>query len=197
VIRSKHFHSLATVVVAGFTVTSAAETLMTLARGLSVDDLGAALEDALLAGQVAIDDLWPIIDRETGAPWAGVMERVVIEHSENAPTPDSSYLEGLLERMLARASLPTMLREFPFSISGAPARVDVYLPDWQLVIEADGRAWHGRMWDQEADRRRDAGLASQGIQVIRLTYRMITEEPDECLAIILAAGSHRSASRVV
>jgi very-short-patch-repair endonuclease len=61
------------------------------------------------------------------------------------------------------------------------------------VIEADGRAWHGRFVDQEADRRRDAELAAKGIQVIRLTYSMLTEEPDRCLEMILAAGRHRSA----
>lgn len=196
VIRSKHFDSIATVHVAGFTVTSPAETIMTLARVLSFDDLEATLEDALLAGQVEIDGLRVVLERETGAPWAGVLTRLVIDYSADAPTPDSSYLEALLERLLSRADLPTTLREFPFSIRGEPARVDVYIPDWKLVIEADGRAWHGRMRDQEWDRRRDAGLAAKGIQVIRLTYKMITEDPDGCLDMILAAGGHRSANRV-
>jgi very-short-patch-repair endonuclease len=125
------------------------------------------------------------------------MDRLVVDHSADAPTPNSSYLEALLERLLAEAELPTTLREFSFSIRGTPARVDVYIPDWQMVIEipdwqmvieADGRAWHGRLRDQEADRRRDAGLAARGIQAIRLTYRMITDDPGECLSMILAAG---------
>jgi len=196
VIRSKHFDSLSTEIVAGFKVTSMAETLMTLARDLSVSDLETALEDALLTGRVDMEKLRGVLAREAGSPWAGVMGRLVLEHSVDAPTPDSSYLEALLERLLARTELPTTLREFPFSIRGSPARVDVYIPDWQMVIEADGRAWHGRLSDQEADRRRDAGLAARGIQVIRVTYRMITGDPDECLSMILAAGGHRSAPRV-
>jgi very-short-patch-repair endonuclease len=197
VIRSKHFDSLATVAVAGFTVTSAAETLMALARDLSENDLEAALEDALLAGKVEIGELRPVLEREAGSPWAGVLERQVRLHSADAPTPDSSYLEALLERLLAGAGLPEFVREFPFSIRGTRARVDVYIAEWQLVVEADGRAWHGRLRDQEADHRRDAGLAAKGIQVIRLTYRMITGEPEECLELIRAAGGHRSAQRVV
>jgi very-short-patch-repair endonuclease len=196
VIRSKHFDSLATVQVTGFTVTSAAETLMALARDLSEADHEAALEDALLAGQVEVGHLWEVLQREAGSPWAGVMERQVLLHSSDAPTYGSSYLEALLERLLGRADLPRFVRESPFSIRGIPARVDVFIPDWQLVIEADGRAWHGRLRDQEADHRRDAGLAAKGIQVIRLTYRMITEGPEECLEMIRAAGSHRSAQRV-
>lgn len=196
VIRSKHFDSLSTETIAGFTVTSMAETLMTLARDLPISDLEAALEDALLAGRVDIQELRAVLAREAGSPWAGVMSRLVLDHSADAPTPDSSYLEALLERLLAKTELPPTLREFSFSIRGTPARVDVYIPDWQMVIEADGRAWHGRLRDQEADHRRDAGLAARGIQVIRLTYRMITDDPDECLSMILAAGAHRSAPRV-
>ncbi|HEX6219986.1 MAG TPA: DUF559 domain-containing protein [Acidimicrobiia bacterium] len=197
VIRSKHFDSLATVQIAGFAVTSPAETLMTLARDLSESDLEACLEDALLARQVEVPDLRAVLKREAGSPWSGVLERVVTEHSTDAPTPDSSYLEALLERLLGGAHLPEVLREFPFSIRGLPARVDVFIPDWQLVIEADGRTWHGRFRDQEADRRRDAGLAAKGVQVIRLTYSMLTREGDECLDTIVAAGGHRSADRVV
>lgn len=197
VIRSRHFDLLATVPIAGFTVTSAAETLMMLARDLSAADLEAALEDALLASRVTLDELGPVLEREAGSPGAGTMTRLVRDHAPDAPTPDSTYLEALLERLLHQAELSDWAREFPFSIRGTRARVDVYIPDWRLVVEADGRAWHGRMRDQEADRRRDAGLAAQGIQVIRLTYRMLTEDTEACLEAVVGAGRHRSAKGVV
>lgn len=197
VIRSKHFDALATVHVAGFDVTSVAETLMTLARDTSTGSLEDSLEDALLAGKVRIADFAPIIDRERGSPWAALMERIVFEHSADAPSVDSSYLEALLERVLAGSRTPSWQREFPFSIRGRPGRVDVYFPDWRMAVEADGRTWHGRRRDEEKDRRRDAELAAQGIHVMRLTYKMLTEEPDRCRALIIAAGSHRSAQRVV
>ncbi|HZD23448.1 MAG TPA: type IV toxin-antitoxin system AbiEi family antitoxin domain-containing protein [Acidimicrobiia bacterium] len=193
VIRTRHFDVIATVRLAGFVVTSAAETLTTLARELSRADLANALEDALLAGKVRLEEFGPVLAREEASPWGGVMAEVVFEHSPDAPTWDSTYLEALVERLLRRGDLPPWVREFPFSIRGRPARVDVYIPVWRLVIEADGRAWHGRFVDQEADRRRDAELAAKGIQVIRLTYSMLTEEPDRCLEMILAAGRHRSA----
>ncbi|HEX6221800.1 MAG TPA: type IV toxin-antitoxin system AbiEi family antitoxin domain-containing protein [Acidimicrobiia bacterium] len=195
VIRSKHFSVLATETVAGFQVTSTAETLMMLARDLSAQRLEACLEDALLAGKVTVPELRTVLAREDGAPGTAMLGQLVIEHSEDAPTPDSTYLEALLERLLRRAKIPVWHREFPFSIGGAPARVDVFIPDWDLVIEADGRPWHGRMRDQEADKRRDGELAARGIQVIRLTYSMLTEEPHECLRVIREAGRHRSAGR--
>ncbi len=195
VMRTKHFDSLATASVSGFTVTSVAETVFALLRDLSERVMSGILEDALLARKVAIDDFHPILDRDAGSPWVAVLERLVIDHSATAPSTDASYLEARLEKLLGSAVLPRWERESPFTIQGRSARVDVFIPDWLLVIEADGRAWHGRQVDMESDRRRDAWLASQGIQVIRLTYSMIVEDPEGCLAMILSAGSHRRASR--
>lgn len=197
VIRSKHFPVLATENIAGFTVTSAAETLMMLARDLRRDQLEACLEDALLASKVTISELRSVLAREGCSPGTAVMGHLVTQHSVDAPTPDSTYLEALLERLLRRGRTPEWHREFPFSIRGASARVDVFIPDWHLVIEADGRPWHGRLRDLEADKRRDAELAARGIQVIRFTYSMLTDEPEECLSTIRGAGRHRSAPRSV
>lgn len=193
VIRSKHFDAIATVRVSRFVTTTVPETIMTLARDLSRGDLENGLEDLLLSGKLVLEELDPILVREAGAPWAGVLADLAFLHSAHAPTPDSSYLEALIERLFVGVEMPPYVREFTFSIRGALARVDVYIPLWRLVIEVDGRTWHLRTVDQEKDRRRDAELASQGIQVIRLTYEMLTEDPDECLRMILAAGAHRSA----
>lgn len=195
VIRTKHFDSIATADVAGFTATSVAETVFALLRDLPERVMSGILEDMLLARKAGIEAFYPILDREVGSPWVAVMEKLVVEHSETAASTDGSYLEARLEKLLRKASLPRWERESPFTIRGRNARVDVFIPDWLLVIEADGRAWHGRQVDMEADRRRDAWLASQGIQVIRLTYSMIAEDPDGCLAMIRSAGAHRSASR--
>jgi very-short-patch-repair endonuclease len=49
------------------------------------------------------------------------------------------------------------------------------------------------MEDFEEDRRRDNELAKHGIQVIRLTYRMLKTDPEGCLEIIRAVGRVRSA----
>ena len=72
-------------------------------------------------------------------------------------------------------------------------RVDVYIPGWRLVIEADGRNWHARVEDFEEDRRRDNELAMKGIQVIRLTYRMLKSDLEGCLDTIRTIGRVRSA----
>lgn len=66
-------------------------------------------------------------------------------------------------------------------------------PDWNLVIEADGRNWHARVEDFEEDRRRDNELATRGVQVLRFTYRMLKADPGGCLVTMRAVGLVRSA----
>lgn len=195
VIRSRHFDSIETVSISGFVTTSTAETLMALARQLDPRRLELSLEDALLTRKVTPGELKRVLGREQGAPWARVLGDLVLEHSADAPSPDSSYIEAILERLLAQADVPSWSREFPFSIRGQPARVDVFVPEWDLVIEADGRNWHARRSDFEKDRRRDNELAAMGIQVIRLTYSMLTKEPGSCMRTVNKAGLHRSARR--
>ena len=72
---------------------------------------------------------------------------------------ESTYLERLLERVLADSRLPLAVREHEMSINGTPARVDAFLPEWSLVIEAGNRRWHARQQDFERDRARDNALA--------------------------------------
>lgn len=81
------------------------------------------------------------------------------------------------------------------SINGRQSRVDAYLPYWRLVVEADSRRWHARQADFERDKLRDNALAAEGIVVLRFSYRMLKQDPGECLQTILRTGSHRRALR--
>lgn len=98
----------------------------------------------------------------------------------------------MLEQLLSDPRVPPWQREFGFALD-VPSRVDVYIESARLVIEADGRNWHTRNRDMEADRRRDNALAAEGIQVMRFTYRMLKDEPEKCLAQILAVCLIRAA----
>jgi very-short-patch-repair endonuclease len=75
-------------------------------------------------------------------------------------------------------------------------RVDFYWPEAGVVLEVDGFAVHGLPRRFEGDRRRDLRLAAVGLQVVRVTWRQITEEPGEMLALlgqVLARGAERRA----
>jgi len=54
-----------------------------------------------------------------------------------------------------------------------------------LAVEINGYAFHADRAAFESDRRRDADLAARGTQVLRITWRQVTEEP-EATAVVLA-----------
>jgi very-short-patch-repair endonuclease len=195
VIRSEHFDELEVERVRGFPVTSAAETLLTLVGEMSAIRFEQLLDELLLSGKLKLERLERVAKRESGRRRRGItlLRALLEDRLSDASSHDASYLERLLERLLRKLEIPKWLREYPFSLDGRENRVDVYVPLWRLVIEADGRNWHARVRDFEEDRRRDNELAARGIQVIRLTYRMLKFDPEGCRQTILAVGRVRSA----
>ncbi|MGD2060893.1 MAG: DUF559 domain-containing protein, partial [Acidimicrobiia bacterium] len=195
VVRSEYFHELEIGRVRGFPVTSIAETVLALAGEVAAAKLERLVDDLILAGRVAAADLLPVIERESGRRRRGIVfyRELVEARLPHAPHADSSYLERILERLLSKISVPDWTREHPFSLGDRPGRVDVFISAWNVVIEADGRNIHARRAAFETDRLRDNELATKGIQVIRLTYEMLTKDPDGCMRTILAVGRVRRA----
>ncbi len=152
-------------------------------------------DDLLLAGRLDLAEIARLLERDGGRRRRGIIlvRELVDERRDDAPSHDASYLERMVLRLFSKADLPTWSREHPFSIRGKASRVDFYFPAWRLVIEADGRNWHARMAAFEEDRHRDNELAMRGIQVIRLTYRMLKSDPQGCIETIRGVGRVRSA----
>lgn len=195
IIRSEHFDEIETTRVRGFTVTSVAETLLTIAGDMNRTRVEQTVDDLLLAGRLELPELERLVEREDGRRRKGIVlvRQLADDRSPNAPMQDTSYLEKMLHRLLHKGEFPTWETEHPFSLNGRDNRVDVFIPAWNVVIEADGRNWHARVEDFEADRRRDNDLATRGIQVLRFTYRMLKSDREGCLATIRAVGLIRSA----
>lgn len=195
VIETAVFGQVATVRVSGFVVTTVPETLLVLASRLSRKRLESVFDDALLSGKIQLEEFEPILERERGRRTRGLpaLIEMIDYRSPNAPTRSGTYLEALLERVLRGLAIPRYTREYPFALRDRSARVDFFIPFWSLVAEADGRNWHMRRHDYDADRRRDNSLAAAGIQVLRFSYQMLNEEPERCGADLLAAGRIRAA----
>jgi very-short-patch-repair endonuclease len=198
VIRSTFFFTVRVARRRGFLTTTPAESLLTVAADMGTDAVSSLLDDCLLRGILQLNDFEPIFDRISGARLAGAarLRRSVEERLPDVFDVDSSYLERHLEQLLRDDRVPVWSREHPFTIEGRRSRVDVFIPDWLLVVEADSRRWHARQADFELDRARDNELAGRGIQVLRFTYVMLTRDPQGCLATLLETGSHRRAIRV-
>lgn len=109
------------------------------------------------------------------------------------PTP--SALEDRMRVILSIPSVPPIRWESPFpGRDPGKQRVDALIPDWSLIVEGDGRAWHTRVDDFERDRRRDAEAAAAGLQTLRFTWHHLTMAPDWVQRVVVSTGSHRAAA---
>lgn len=65
--------------------------------------------------------------------------------------------------------------------------LDAYWPDARVAVELDGQAYHQSWRSQENDRRRDAALAAEGIQVFRITWRQLVDGTKPTMAFLAQA----------
>lgn len=194
VIRSKTFSDVQRVSLRGFEVSGLADTLVTLARDLDRNRLESLLDDCLAARTVTVSDLDATVARWSGWPGLTKLRPLLAERSELAYQPPTSELERLLRRLLDHPAVAAHTRQAPFKFETLAMTVDAYIPDWRLIVEADGRRWHVRVADFERDRRRDNEVTSQGFAVLRFTYRMLRDQPDWCLSTVVRTGMVRRAS---
>lgn len=181
--ESDQFDDIAVTSIDGLPVTTMPETILVLARDVKANVLTPLFDQAVVSGKLDLKAMSATIDREFGrrTPGAPLLRRLTSSRKPSAPFNSGTYLERLLEVILHDPHMPAWTREYEFSLDGASARVDFYVPTARVVIEADGRNWHTRWKDFESDRRRDNALAARGIQVLRFTYEMLKTEPEKCL----------------
>ena len=73
-----------------------------------------------------------------------------------------------------------------------PYEVDFLWRDRGLIVETDGFRHHGDRSAFERDRARDARLQSLGFQVLRFTYRQLTENRSAVVAALRSLLTQRS-----
>jgi len=84
-----------------------------------------------------------------------------------------SELEHLFLRLCKRSGLPRP----EVNVRIGSRTVDFLWPEQRLVVETDGYRYHRGRAAFEDDRERDLELRAQGYDVLRFTYRQITETP--------------------
>ena len=84
--------------------------------------------------------------------------------------------------LIREAGLPEPLT----NVVVAGELVDFYWPEHRLVVEVDGRRWHGLQRDMESDRQKDIRLTLAGLRPVRYTAQRITSEPAAVIAEIRA-----------
>ena len=94
--------------------------------------------------------------------------------------------ERILTRLIHRAGLPRPLR----NVRRHGYELDVFWPEHHLDLELDGFAAHGNRLGFERDRRRDLALKAYGVDVLRITWRQLTREPERVIALLARVTSH-------
>ena len=136
-------------------------------RGMSYDAL------ALTAAE-----LW-----RSGVPGSTEMRALVSERSPGY-VPPASALEEAFRALCVRFGLPEGTRQKNTGGAEWVGRVDVAYPEAKLLVELDSRQWHDTSTAFEDDRRRDNALVLAGWRVVRITWRMIHDEPEQVAALL-------------
>jgi very-short-patch-repair endonuclease len=152
-----------------------------------------ALDEALAAGEVSIEELQSrYLDLRRGRRrGVAVMRRLIAARSTDEYVPPSTALEGLLYAVLDRPTMPRYRRQA--SLEWAPdQRVDALLVDVPVIVEADGRRWHTRVQDFARDRERDRVAALHGYRTLRYTWADLRERADEVERELRAVAGART-----
>jgi very-short-patch-repair endonuclease len=194
--RRADFPLIETTEVSGIPVSSVAETLFDCARLMARSRLERTIDDALARELTTADDLREVLERVKGKRLAGTPSfRKVVEGIDDGYVPPVQELEFRLYRLLDHQALPSHERQARLSWwDELPHRVDAVIPEWRLIIEGDGRAYHTKRVDFETDRSRDNLAAAHGYRVMRFTYQAL-EHPERCLALLFSAGSANARAR--
>jgi very-short-patch-repair endonuclease len=158
----------------GLPVTTPQRTLVDIARETPAPVLERAVADAQRRRLVARTALL----RVEGAPRL----RALVE-SEGGPAFTRSEAEARITRLLRKAGLPPA----DHNVQVAGHEVDLIWREERLVVEIDGYAYHSGRAAFERDRSRDADLMAAGLQVLRITWRQLADEPERVVAL-LASG---------
>jgi hypothetical protein len=118
--------------------------------------------------------------------------RAMLERYGDGFVPLASELERVMRDVFDQPDLPTIRWQQPFPWRPQdPERVDGLIPDWHVILEGDGRAWHTRVRDFERDRRRDAEALAHAHLPLRFTWYQLTGEPAWCLDMLRRIGAGR------
>ena len=181
-----------------FTVNSVGLTLIELAGRISYERLDRSFEHTILGGQITMEQMveWylrTMKSRRRGLPSI----RAMLEHRGDGYVPSESELEARLLAALDAPEIPPVLRQAPFPWApGGTQRVDAYIEDWGMIVEADGRRWHARLETMDDDARRDQDAVRHGLLTVRFGWADLQSGPDYVRAVVIGSGAHRRGTRL-
>ncbi|MEO8969254.1 MAG: DUF559 domain-containing protein [Solirubrobacteraceae bacterium] len=170
-------------VIHGVPVTTVSRTLCDLAGAVSRARFQRAVEQAERSGILDLSALQRAVDRHPTRRGTASVRAVLDDYTPARLT--RSELERRFRELLQAAGLPMPLTNHVV----AGYEVDAYWPQWRLVVELDGRAYHSDPRAFERDPVRDARLMRAGCRVLRVTAKRLARSPKAVLADIRALAA--------
>ena len=182
--RSRSLHPEETTTHDGFPVTTVERTLVDLAGTLTYAELERAFEQALRTQRLDMRKL-----RLTpGRKGMRNLRAIVAAHAP-ATLDTRSELERRFLAFLNKHHLP----QPSVNVQLANYEVDAYWPHHALIVELDGYDSHGGLQAFENDHVKTAALQLAGHTVIRITWRMLHDEPQRVKALLQAHFARHAA----
>jgi hypothetical protein len=161
----------------GVPCTTLARTLLDFAGVASLREVRNAVTQSEVARIFDLTAVQEVIGRSRRRRGVARLRLAIELHD-----PREQFARRELElRFLAlcrRSELPMPEVNAPLSPGGVPIEADFLWREAKLVVETDGRETHGTVRAFEEDRRRDQRLKVAGYEVIRSTWRQVTNEPE-------------------
>lgn len=158
----------------GLRTTALARTLLDLAATEAAGDVRAAVDFVLARKRMSIDEFRALVIRSRGRRGVRLL-RSMLRAFEGGDGPTESELEARVMELIDAEGLPRPRRQHSLRVAGRWRRLDFFFPGTNVVIEADGFAWHANPISFEKDRERANALAAQGFVVLHWTWQALGE----------------------
>jgi very-short-patch-repair endonuclease len=165
----------------GLRVTTPARTLLDLAAEAPRDTLERLIEEVQVQGLATTAELLAMAARGAGRRGVSIFRELVDFLDE--PLFTRSEAERRLGILCRTAGLPLPR----MNTRRAGWEVDAVWDAQRLVVEVDGHKFHAPAPQFERDRRKDGELMLAGYRVLRITWRRLTREPEQVIALIAGA----------
>jgi hypothetical protein len=168
----------------GFRCTSAARTIVDLARVASAAELERAIDSAMRDGWVSPVFLRRQLERLRGSGRAGV--RLIDELMPD--TGGHSDLERRFLALMRRAGLPRPTCQAVIRRDGRNlARADFRFDPYPVLVEVSGRRGHASDAERAKDARRRNELQHEGYVVLEFTNAQVRQEGPYVVAMVRSA----------
>jgi G:T-mismatch repair DNA endonuclease (very short patch repair protein) len=120
----------------------------------------------------------------SGRVGSTLFRELVMARSGGYVAPESE-LEARFIELVVAAGFEAPVRQLALGDDGGfIGRVDFAWPSARLIVEVDGRRWHGAKLNSDADEQRRNRLTAAGWHVLTISWEQLTRRPHEVVALL-------------